>query len=283
LRGILQERAFPCETLSLLQRGVVPDDAAILVVAGPQQDIFDLERDMLDDYLVNGGKLLLLFDPVLEKNVDFPNLRWILNKYGIETPPNSIVFDLQAAQTKVGPLTPFVQEFGPHKIMQGVPEKPFLLVEARPIEAARPAPSGVTVTELFKTGGSSWSMSVDELLASGLNVKPPAGGTKAQCLAVAAEKMEPGGRNVTRLVVIGDSDTFSNAAVDSLTATVFFQSCNWLAEQEDLLSIPPKVISETPIVLEGSDLLILSFSLGLIVLIVLFGGLGFTVLRRKLG
>jgi len=284
IRGLLEERAFPCEELNLLQRGVIPDDAALLVVPGPTKDLFDLERDMIDDYLANGGKLFVLFDPVLgQKNVDFMNLRSILAAYGIDTPPNSVVVDLTSAQLNVGALSPVVQEFGRQKIMEGIPRQAFILVEARPIDPASPPPGGVTVTSLFSTGPSAWSLSVDDLIASGMKLKQPAAGTHAQSLAVAAEKKEPGARGDTRLVVVGDSDVFTNAAVDSMTATLFFQTCNWLAEQEDLLSIPPKVLNETPILLQGGELLILSFSLGLLVMIVLFGGLGFTVLRRKMG
>ena len=32
-----------------------------------------------------------------------------------------------------------------------------------------------------------------------------------------------------------------------VVSTLFYQACNWLAEREDLLSIPPKILSETPI------------------------------------
>ncbi len=283
IRNVLQERAFPCQELNLLQRGAIPDDTALLVIAGPTRDLFDLERDMLSDYLANGGKLLLLFDPVLERNTRFPNLVSILSDYGIQTPQNAVVADLASAQLNVGPLTPLIQQFGKHRIVEGLPQEAFFFVEARPVEPAPDLPAGLSVTPLLRTGPGAWSVDVDELIANNLRLRQPESGGSAQTLAVAAVKAGPTPEADTRIVVMGDSDVFTNAAVGPMTATLFYQACNWLAEREDLLSIPPKILSETPILLQPSDLLILSFALGLIVLVVLFGGLGFTVLRRKLG
>lgn len=283
IRRILQERAYPCEPLNVLERGTIPEDCAVLVLAGPRRDLFDIEREMIEDYLRNGGKALFLFDPLLERNARMPNLIALLSGFGVDTPPNSVVADLVSAQLPIGPLSPIVQEFGNHPITQGMPQGAFYLNETRAFTRIEPLPAGVTVTELLKTGRTAWAADVDELLARGGRLRPPDSGGTQQILAMAATRNDPGASGTTRLVVVGDSDVFTDAAINNTTALFFLQACNWLAEQKDLLSIPPKVLSETPIHLTGAQLVFVSFALGLVVLLVLFGGLGFTVLRRKLG
>ena len=47
----------------LAQQGGVPDDASVVVVAGPATDFFPPEIDALKTYLAKGGKLLLELDP----------------------------------------------------------------------------------------------------------------------------------------------------------------------------------------------------------------------------
>ena len=47
----------------LAQTGAVPDDAAVVIVAGPKTDFFPPEIDALKKYLDKAGKLLLEIDP----------------------------------------------------------------------------------------------------------------------------------------------------------------------------------------------------------------------------
>ena len=59
--------------LNLLETGEIPDDTAVLVIAGPEQDLTAEEKELILDYLkrgtvredgaVVGARLLGLFDP----------------------------------------------------------------------------------------------------------------------------------------------------------------------------------------------------------------------------
>ena len=54
---------FAVEKVVLAQQQDVPDDAAVLVIAGPTNDFLQPELDMVQRYLDKGGKLLLMIDP----------------------------------------------------------------------------------------------------------------------------------------------------------------------------------------------------------------------------
>src|SRR5262249_54407637 len=59
----LGRETYTVEKLVLAQQGSVPDDAAVVVVAGPKIDFFPPEVDALKKYLDKAGKLLLELDP----------------------------------------------------------------------------------------------------------------------------------------------------------------------------------------------------------------------------
>src|SRR5262245_48387218 len=54
---------FEVEKLVLAQVGKVPDDATVIVVAGPMNDLLAPELEALRAFLKRGGKLALLIDP----------------------------------------------------------------------------------------------------------------------------------------------------------------------------------------------------------------------------
>lgn len=282
VRRILQERAFTVEEFSLLERGVIPEDATVIAIAGPRRDLYDLERDLLVDYVRGGGKLLVLFDAVYDPAAKFDNLIAVLREFGVDSEQNSVVMDAAAQRATGDWFTPIIQEYGNHQIVEGIQAEPFLLTSARAFRSTQPAPAGTSVIDLFKTGQSAVERAVKDALANGSRVQVPQGGFAKLSLGVAATRQVTGTTTNARLVVIGDSDVFANAYLEKTPAAVLVQSTNWLAEQKDLLAIPPRVLTETAIIVTDRQLLLLTFSLCLLVLGVLGGGLTYTVLRRKL-
>ncbi len=76
----------------LAQQKSVPDDASVLVVAGPKTDFFPAEVDMLKKYLAKGGKIMLLLDP--PDRSDSPpltNLIALAKDWGIDVGTNIVV------------------------------------------------------------------------------------------------------------------------------------------------------------------------------------------------
>ena len=82
----LRDNLFRVAPLDLLRAGGVPDDAAALVVAGPRQPISANELAMLDEYLQQGGRLLLLLDPDPQEE-----LRELLRTWWLEVDDGALV------------------------------------------------------------------------------------------------------------------------------------------------------------------------------------------------
>ena len=75
--------------LSLLTVDAVPADADCVIIYGPDSDISTMERDMLADYVAQGGKLLVAAGPTEDGILE--NLYSLLSDHGVEANEGIIV------------------------------------------------------------------------------------------------------------------------------------------------------------------------------------------------
>jgi len=95
--------------LDLSKETAVPDDTAIVFIAGPQSDLTDDETQKLRDYAEKGGAMAFFMDPV-EGDFRFENIESLLADYEIEmlynvleeTNPNNMLLDLTADDLNSG-------------------------------------------------------------------------------------------------------------------------------------------------------------------------------------
>ena len=85
----IEKANMELHTLSLLNTDTIPDDADIVLIYAPQNDISDVEANILKEYVNNGGKMFVSAGPVVDETLD--NLYSILESYGIETTDGIIV------------------------------------------------------------------------------------------------------------------------------------------------------------------------------------------------
>lgn len=247
----LENENFIVHPLHLARSGGVPDDAALVVLSGPRTDLFPEEIAMLDTYLHNGGRLLVMIDPLAA-----PNLTAFLGKYGVVL-AEDLVYDPENRLFGGDALSPLVSLYN-----TGVPiVKDFhvntIFSLARSVEPADPTPSpAITVASFCRTGPGSWARfnPAAKVPANALEFE----GTKARpgpiSLAVAVtvdlarastEDQQPQIANATkktaRMVVYGDSDWASNARLSLLgNKDLFLNTVQWLAGEERLITQRPK-------------------------------------------
>lgn len=78
------------EYLNLLTAGNVPEDCKLLVITALKEDIDEKEKDEILKYIKNGGEIMLLLDPNLDK-IKTPNFQKILDQYGIKNSEGFII------------------------------------------------------------------------------------------------------------------------------------------------------------------------------------------------
>lgn len=228
---MLKNENYETKGINLVASNDVPSDCDVLVVAGPKQSLFPQEASAIGKYLENGGKAMLLLDPDTD-----PKLEDVLHAWGIQLGNNTVVDASGVGRFfQLGPGAPVARTYGSHAITKDFEGTMTFFPMSRSVETA---PGSVTsATDLMKTSEDSWA----ETEISGGKVAFDEGKDKKGpiTLGVAASKTE--GDKEGRLVVIGDSDFAANQFVGvQRNGDLFMNSINWLAQDEDLISIRPK-------------------------------------------
>ncbi len=243
-------------TLSLGEKHAVPKDCDALIIAGPTKRFSDADLEMIDDYLGNNGRLLVM----LESYVD-TGLKKVLRKWGVKIGDDIVV---DATRTLTGREL-FLTEYGDHAItrkLQGVTSIFYMPRSVLPLEKDGAAEGGADkphVTVLASSSQHGWAETDLEQetmrFDAGSDIPGPVS------VAVAVEKGSAGGIDVqirpTRLVVFGDADFVSNGALTGGDLDFFMNALNWLLERKELLAISAKPIEKVRLLLTRHDLAML--------------------------
>lgn len=256
---------FLADKVALAQKGSVPADADIVIVAGPKTDFLPTEIDMLKTYLAKGGKLLLMLDPVIRPDqAQLTALQGLAHDWGIDV-GNNIVVDVSGIGQMVGgsEAVPIAINYPSHPITER-----FRLMTAFPlarsVDAVQGGVNGHVAQAIVQTSPSSWAETDIKDLAANKPVKFDEGQDKKGPISLAAAVSAPAtnappapaGKDAnapkpeTRVVVFGDSDFASNAWLGTQgNRDLFLNTLNWLAQQENLISIRPREAEDRRITL----------------------------------
>ncbi len=243
--GIKSEN-YLVKSLNLAEEKQIPEDCSVLISAGPKSDFFQFELDTIDLFIANGGKFMALIDPQVNSN-----LLESLGKYKIKMVDNIIVDASGVGQLfGMGPEIPLVSDYEDHEIFKDFNIMTFY-PRARSVETSTEGESGFTTKVLFKTTPSSWAES-DYLnrrveFNADKDIKGPIP------LAVLSTKTIRENKKA-QVMVVGDSDFATNAYIrNSGNYDLFLNMVNWMAEEEDLITIRPKEIDDRRVNLTQKD------------------------------
>ena len=85
----IEKENIEVNALSLLTVDEVPEEADAIVIYAPESDISAEEADMLNDYVSDGGKLLVMAGPV--EGAVLTNLNSVLSYYGVEVQEGIVI------------------------------------------------------------------------------------------------------------------------------------------------------------------------------------------------
>jgi ABC-type uncharacterized transport system involved in gliding motility auxiliary subunit len=246
---------FTVEKLVLAQQGKIPDDASVVVIASPNLDYFPGEIEAIKTYLGRGGKLLALVDPPEKSGARLPNLFALLHDWGFEL-GNDIVVDASGLGRLIGTdaSVPLAANYPVHAITDR-----FNVLTAYPLSrSVSPVSGGVngrTPQAFIETSPNSWAETdMAKLLTDGqveleekrgdrkgpisIAAAVSAAATAAPDAKPAADAAAQTAKAETRVVVVGDADFASNAGLGiGGNSDMFLNMVNWLAQQENLISI----------------------------------------------
>jgi ABC-type uncharacterized transport system involved in gliding motility auxiliary subunit len=294
--GALGRENYTTEKLVLAQKGSVPDDATVVVVAGPKSDFFPQEIDALKAYLAKNGKLFLLLDP--PARVDSPPLTGLIalaHDWDINV-GNDVVVDVSGMGQLFGATeaVPVAAQYPSHPITEH-----FRVMTAYPLaRSAAPIEGGVnghTAVPLVTTSDRSWAETDVQALLTSKKIALDPGKDKPGPITLAsavtgAAPLDPtkppekpeGPKPQTRLVVFGDSDFASNSVLGiEGNRDIFMNAVGWLSQQENLISVRAKEPDDRRLTLTATQQNNLTWLSVLIVPAVIFGTGIYSWWRRR--
>lgn len=229
----LKDENYETASVNLVASNQVPSDCDVLVLAGPKQPLFPQEVTMIGKYLESGGKALVMIDPETD-----PGLGDVLRQWNIQL-GNDTVLDVSGVGRLfgTGPGVPLARTYGSHPITKDFQNSMTFFPLARSVSVVPGSGAGPLTTELLKTSEESWA---ETELESG-EARFDEGKDKKGPVTIGVAASQGVGEAEARLVVIGDSDFATNAYVQlQRNGDLFMNSINWLAQDEELISIRPK-------------------------------------------
>jgi ABC-type uncharacterized transport system involved in gliding motility auxiliary subunit len=263
---------FRVSSLNLRVAQDVPDNVSLLVITHPQADWYPGEVDKLLRFVDRGGHLLWLLDAE-----PLRGLEPLAEKLGLSLMPG-IVIDPDAEKMRVPPTWTLGGNYLPHAIT-GNFDLPTVFPLARSLGWEENQPWHYT--RLVDAAPRGW---VSETRPKG-NAKPKfnknrdAPGPATIALALEREV----NNHMQRIVVVGSGSFLANSYLgNGGNLTLGINMVNWLSNQDNLITIPPRTARDDTVTLSRTQLGVISVALIIVLplLLALAGGVAWWRRRR---
>jgi hypothetical protein len=231
----LEGENYEVADLNLLREGKIPDDAEVLFVIGPTNDISDKETGVIQEYLKGKGKLYVALGFNKDMATQWKNIDGLLAQYGIKD-QHAIAIEPKQSQL-YDPLT-IIPEYGSHAITKKLQDYNLLTMMnlAVPISADQPV-ADFPVTAILKTTEAAYGETDITQLMSNRTVKDDKDVKGPLNLGYVVETKE----QKPKAVVLGGSSFLVDAVLQQQGNRDFaLNSVGWLQEQKDQVTIRPR-------------------------------------------
>ncbi len=271
LRATLDRKFINSDFLNLSVNQSIPEDADVVVIAGPTKEFNFTELNILERYLDQSGRMFILHDALVQTGLSSVMRRW-----GAAIQPGFVI-DLKKS-TRGKEVN--INRYTDHPICRGLEESTvqfFLPSAILPTKRQELYQDTVqhTIKPILMSSESSWLESTVDISPSYSQISGDIRGPLT--LGLAIEKGGGQGLDVeissSRLVVLGDSDFINNEFLIGANKELFLRCIDWLLSRDDIINIPQRMFNEVKLTIDGSLLkMIFTFIvIGLPLLIIITG------------
>lgn len=274
IKQFLERNNYDVAPVNLVTEEKVPEDCDILIIASPKKDLAPAEREKFKEYMANGGNSIMMFDP-LERDLDLTNFQNILRDYGVALNYDTVVENNNSRCLPNRPkdLIPILQDT---KIGSNFDTENFMMLmpNCRSIDILKNAKDYIEVDPLLKTSKEAVGEMIDP--TRGKNIKGPMN------LAVIVE--DKGGYELSKLVVIGNSDFMTDSMYESMTPNgiyFFLDAMQWMSTQKNEVMIAPKNYEVRRLQMNAVQVYIIAAIVTILLPLLILGSGIFIWMRRR--
>jgi ABC-type uncharacterized transport system involved in gliding motility auxiliary subunit len=274
---------YEAKSIDLLQKAEVPSDCTALVIGGPTRDYQQPEVDAIKKYVEDGGRALFMLDPPLKigrsdiaENDALTNL---LQTWGVTLDKN-LILDLNpiGQLAGLGPQVALVTSYESQPIVNGMKGTATGFPLSRSIQIKNG--DKTTVQKLFDS--STTSLATTNLNSPAIDPNDPKNKKGPMTIAAAGTYNTGKQDSQGRFVIVGSSSWAANSFIKfNGNSDLALNTIDWLASDEDLISIRPKQEEDRRITMTNAQLsLVRLTSQFLLPLVVVFAGVSVWWRRR---
>ena len=249
IKDYLSDILYDLKEINLIAEGKIPEDIYSLAILGPTGDINDEEKDMILEYMKNGGKLTLAID-VDVKEDNYKNIKEIVKEYNLTLDDNYICEDKgHYAQDLVMALIPMLS---PNEITRDTINSKvnIFMPLSRSISVINKKNKDVTIKPILVTSEGSWA----ETDFANAPKKEDSDRVGPFYVAVAATKVQD--EIESKLVVFGSSNLIESQVIDRYATLgnkdLFITTIKWFNDDNlNNLDVPEKVEKEEHYSIDG--------------------------------
>jgi len=241
-KEMLGKEEYATKAIDLLTKAEVPEDCTAVVVAGPTRDYQQPEVDALKKYVEDGGRAFFMLDPPLQigRATVAANeaLTGLLESWGV-TADKDLILDLNpiGQLAGLGPQVALVTHYESQPIVSDLKGTAVGLPLARSLETKDTGKA--SVQKLFDSSETSFATS--NLSSPAIDPQDPKNKKGPLTLAVSGTYSTGKPNSQGRFVVVGSSTWAANRFIGfNGNGDLALNAVNWLASDEDLISIRPK-------------------------------------------
>ncbi len=251
--SLLELEAYQPNMLDLVRAGEIPQEASVVMIVSPKVDFATHEIARLEEYLLTGGKLMILVDAMNTQGTVLPNLNDFLHTYGLDITNNFIVEEDPKSHMADNNLY-IIPSYVYHSITKELAEeKRYPLLPIALGLRTLPVSEHITLAPLLASSDQSWmrfDLSNEFLQKTDTDIAGP--------ITVASSVMVDNARKGYadgRMIVMGNSRWVCNEYVGSQSNSDFFMSSiNWLYGSRQSTLLSPKIINADTLHITGADL-----------------------------
>lgn len=278
LTSKLLTKGFDVKNINLLKQSLITKNA-ILVLGSINKPLLDNEQKKIQQFIKNGGHLLWLQDPAVDESQS--PLSGLLNinfVAGVVVDNNQEVNRmLQLSHPAIIPIL----EYKAHPITEKMQYFTLFTTATAITHGNNKIESNWQVSDLLITSDSSWSETKNFILGVEFNKEEDLSGPLVIGIAQQRQMTSTEKTSGQRVVIIGDTDFIANNYLgNGANLDFIINAFNWLAQDDQLISISPKDAPDLQLNLSAPVAAILGL-LFLIALPVLFFIIGASIWFKR--
>lgn len=285
IKTALEAENFTVKKLVLTQTPAVPADCAVLIIAGPEHPFAAPEVTAISNYINGGGSAMFLLTP----SSAGPLVDYLQTSLNVKLTPDVVVDTSGIGQLfGASELMPIVAHYDSHPITATMNETATMFPFARTVEPGAVPGAKAVVSPLFET--TEQALAATNFTNGQVKVEvsdrrgPLTLGVAGTLPTTSAAPASLGDSAEARYVVYGSPDFVANSVISfNGNRDLFLNTMDWLAVQQNFITIRPKSPTSAPINLNAAQMrsILLIFLVGLPLAVIIIGG-GLLWRRRAL-